>query len=136
MARLVKLDGIHTLVGGEGAVIDIPAGLAGAGLDARILVGRLLLYHPAAENVILWLGAGLFGGAADAAGDVDIGKGDAVINGTVGIVEYDFYGISILIQPVDRIAVAIVVLGGEASVRAPDGAFCVGDDAVVGPIAP
>lgn len=135
VARIVKLDGIHTLVGGEGAVIDMPAGLAGAGLDARILVGRLLLYHPAAENVILGLGAGLFGGAADAAGDVDVGKGDAATNGTVGIVEYDFYGISILIQPVDRIAVAIVVLGGEMSVRAPDGAFCVGDDAVVGTVA-
>ena len=85
VARLVILDGIHTLVGGEGAVIDMPAGLAGAGLDARILVGRLLLYHPAAENVILGLGTGLFGGAADAAGDVDVGKGDAVTNGTVGI---------------------------------------------------
>ena len=94
VARLVILDGIHTLVGGEGAVIDMPGGLAGAGLDARILVGRLLLYHPAAENVILGLGTGLFGGAADAAGDVDVGKGDAVTNGTVGIVEYDFYGIS------------------------------------------
>ena len=44
--------------------------------------------------MILGLGTGLFGGAADAAGDVDVGKGDAVTNGTVGIVEYDFYGIS------------------------------------------
>ena len=88
VARIVILDGVHTLVGGEGAVIGMPADLAGAGLDARILVGRLLLYHPAAVNVILGLGAWLFGGAADAAGDVDVGNGDAVTNGTVGVVEH------------------------------------------------
>ena len=98
---VVVFQNILALVRAKNLIVCVIADLAGAGLDARISGGRLLLYHPAAVDVLFALRAGLCVAAAGAEDGVDVGNADTVPNASVLPMKNNCYGVPIPIHLVD-----------------------------------